>query len=305
MIYTITINPALDYYMSFKEKIASHQSTFDAEYMLGGKGINASALLNNLEVANIAICTAGGHNGRKFIELAKYKNINIINISNKNEMRLNVKSNFASKTVEQNFVGKKIDKNDLNNKLIKTLDIITSKDIVMIMGSLPLGYGIKDLELVIKFIVSKQAKLIFDISNYKLVSLLKYHPEVIKPNIKELKAIFKKKIITKDEIRTYAYKLIDKGAKRVIVSNDKKGGYYFDKDVSYVIKSPHLKEVNGSGAGDSMIAAFAYGMTKNYDLKEILALAGGAGSATATVKWIASKKEIMKYKKLTIIKEVK
>ena len=51
MIYTITLNPALDYIIKLKELVPNEINTSESEYILpGGKGINVSIILKRLEV---------------------------------------------------------------------------------------------------------------------------------------------------------------------------------------------------------------------------------------------------------------
>ena len=56
MIYTCTLNPSLDYYMSFDkiEKGKLNRSTSET-FEAGGKGINVSIVLNNLRIPSRAL----------------------------------------------------------------------------------------------------------------------------------------------------------------------------------------------------------------------------------------------------------
>ena len=61
MIYTITFNPALDYIVRVDDfNLGGVNRTSYEEVYAGGKGINVSTVLNNLEVESVALgCIAG------------------------------------------------------------------------------------------------------------------------------------------------------------------------------------------------------------------------------------------------------
>ena len=76
MIYTITLNPAIDYYMKFKERTISNLMRSEKKELLpGGKGINASILLTNLGIKNKAIILTGPPTGKMLIDLLKRKKV--------------------------------------------------------------------------------------------------------------------------------------------------------------------------------------------------------------------------------------
>jgi len=70
MIYTITLNPSLDYFVTVDSLEAGRTNRTNSERMLpGGKGINVSIVLKNLGIANTALGFAAGFTGREIIRL--------------------------------------------------------------------------------------------------------------------------------------------------------------------------------------------------------------------------------------------
>ena len=65
MIYTLTLNPALDYDMYLKDDLkAEHLNlAHEVNYRAGAKGINVSKVLKNLDVESIAIGFVAGFVG--------------------------------------------------------------------------------------------------------------------------------------------------------------------------------------------------------------------------------------------------
>ncbi|CAM9144091.1 1-phosphofructokinase family hexose kinase [Mycoplasma marinum] len=303
MHYTLTLNPAVDYFMNFQDEISNHQKTDSFELMPGGKGINASIILNNLGIENKTIFLAGGMIGKQLEVLVKSKGVGYIKVDSGVNTRINVKASFED-TYEMNVSGEPIKFEQVKSELFGILDTMDKQDTLLVMGSLPNGFTFKDLETIIQRAFNNEVKLVFDLSKDHLTKLTKYRPEVIKPNRKELEELFNCSIKTKEESFKYAEKLIKSGAKRVLVSFDKSGSIYIDENKNKrIINGVTIQEVNGSGAGDSMISAFVAGISQEFSVNEALKLASAAGTATASVAGIATKKEIMDYKNKILIKE--
>lgn len=304
MIYTLTLNPAIDYFLGFEKKIGLHQKTNNSKLLAGGKGINASIMLRNLNVENKTIVVSGGLIGDKLNELLKKEKLEVIHIDTGVDTRINVKVSAEGDTNELNVEGSKINGKLVNEKLFELASKqFKENDILMIMGSLPQGYSFAMLEALVKHVAKLKVKLVFDLSKDHLFKLVKYKPEVIKPNKKELSELFGVEIKSKEDALTYAAKLLEMGAKSVIVSFDKSGSIYKDATSEAEIKGVKIQEVNGSGAGDSMIAAFVAGIVKNKNNIDKLKLASAAGTATAASEGIGSRKLVLSFVEKIDVKE--
>ena len=68
MIYTVTVNPSIDYIVQLKNLTLGEVNRMDYDNKLpGGKGINVSRILKELDVENTALGFLGGFTGR-FVE---------------------------------------------------------------------------------------------------------------------------------------------------------------------------------------------------------------------------------------------
>ena len=68
MIYTVTLNPSIDYIVHLPAIELGEVNRIQQDFKLpGGKGINVSRILNELEVENTALGFLGGFTG-KYIE---------------------------------------------------------------------------------------------------------------------------------------------------------------------------------------------------------------------------------------------
>ena len=68
MIYTLTLNPSIDYIFSVDNfMVGCTNRTFDEHIYPGGKGINISRMLKNLNVDSVALGILSGFTGEKIL----------------------------------------------------------------------------------------------------------------------------------------------------------------------------------------------------------------------------------------------
>ena len=74
MIYTVTMNPSLDYMMVFKEARLGELNRSSREWHIpGGKGINVSVVLGNLGVENTCLGFVAGYVGEEIERVIREK----------------------------------------------------------------------------------------------------------------------------------------------------------------------------------------------------------------------------------------
>ncbi len=88
------------------------------------------------------------------------------------------------------------------------------------------------------------------------------------------------------------YELLDRGAKRVMLSLGKQGAVITDGMHNYYCKSLNVAVNSTVGAGDGMVAAAALKLEQGADLREILRCGVAAGTATVmTIGQVSFTKE--------------
>ena len=298
MIYTLTLNPALDYTIKLENLyLGKINITKETEILPGGKGINVSTALKNLEIESIAIGFISGFTGKEIERKLNENNIKteFIGLENQNS-RINIKIIEKTKETAINTKGPNILKEDIE-KLYKKIEKIEDGDFLVLSGSIPNGIDQDIYEKICEKLKNKNIKIIVDSTNDLLLKTLKFKPFLIKPNKPELEEIFKTKIKNKKEAIKYAQVLKEKGAKNIIVSMGEEGAIFIDENKNkYNIGALKPKKiVNTVGAGDSMIAGFLAGFLKYKNYEKALKL--GISSATATVStiYLGTKEEILEY----------
>lgn len=285
MIYTITLNPALDYIVQVDELEIGKINRIKTEKILpGGKGLNVSIVLKNLGIENIALGIIAGFTGEELInKMEKYK-IKTDFIKAQNGItRINVKINSKQETA-LNGNGPQITNYEIE-ELLSKIEKIEKNDIVILAGNIPKWIKNDIYEIICMRLRKKEVTFIVDSSKELLINILKYEPFLIKPNKEELEETFKIKINTKEELIKYAKKMQQMGANNVLISLGGDGALLAtSEDKIYFSEAPKGQVINTVGAGDSMIAGFIAGFcqTKNYEYALKMGIAAGSASAFST-----------------------
>ena len=305
MIYTVTLNPSIDYIIETdKFKIGEVNRANKEELYPGWKGINVSLMLNELQVENTALGFLGGFIGEYIENTLASNGVNTEFIKlEKGFSRINLKIKNEVET-EINGKGPHISEDNLQ-LLYKKIEKLKDEDILVLCGSIPKSLSNTLYQDIISMVAKKNVKVIVDATSNLLLNTLKYNPFLIKPNIHELEEIFDTKIDCIDSTIFYATKLKDMGAENVLISMGKDGALLIDsKGKIYLSNAPYGDVVNTVGSGDSMVAGFISGYLKTKDYKEALKLGASCGSATAFSSGIGEKKLIDTLKNEIEIKEI-
>ena len=292
MIYTVTLNPSLDYTADVGSAILGKTNRTKNEYIVpGGKGLNTSIILSRLGQKNIAFGFTAGFTGNELERIMKNHGTKCRFTKIENGLtRINVKF-VADEVTEFNASGISVSEFDIN-KLIKNISRLSSGDWLVLSGSAPKGAS-NDIYKQLMSAVKPGVKVVLDTVDEPLRLALCQKPFLIKPNIDELSSFFGYEIKTDDEIVMYAKKFKDLGAKNVLVSLGEKGAILLT-EFGEVLKCevPKGNMMNTVGAGDSMVAGFIHKFMEKGDYNDALKFAVAAGSATAYSKWLAEKELI-------------
>lgn len=282
MIYTVTLNPSIDYVVKLNNLSTGDINRSSEEYVYpGGKGINVSLILKELGYKSNALGFISGFTGQYIESILNERGLNSDFIKLENGFtRINVKIKSNEET-EINGQGPHISSEKLD-KLYEKIESLNEDDILVLAGSIPSTLDEKLYENIMARIENKGIKVVVDATKNLLLNVLKYKPFLIKPNNIELEEMFNVKLETTEDIVLYANKLKEMGAKNVLVSMGKDGALLVTED-NKVLKSSVAKgEVKNSvGAGDSMVGGFIAGYLKNKSYEEALKLGAASGSATA------------------------
>ncbi|MBR6408314.1 MAG: 1-phosphofructokinase [Clostridia bacterium] len=293
MVYTITLNPALDYVMKVGTLRYDDINRSQSENLYyGGKGINVSVILTRLGIGNKALGFTAGFSGQKLEAMLRADGIDCDFIRlGRGFTRINVKIK-ADTELDINAQGPDISEEEISG-LLQKLDGIGEGDYLVLAGSIPKTLPSDVYERILERLSGRGIRFVVDATGDLLMKVLKYRPFLIKPNHHELGDLFGVKTTTEEEIEHYARLLQQKGAGNVLVSRSKDGALLLDETGRVhkigVVKG---KLVNSVGSGDSMVAGFVAGYIGSRDYSHALRLGSACGNATAFSEALAERKLI-------------
>ena len=295
MIYTVTFNPSLDYYVNVNNiKSGVVNRTVSERLAVGGKGINVSLALKELGEPTLALGFTAGFTGKYIREKVTELGLSYDFIEVAGQSRINVKIKSNTET-DIHGTGAQLTKNDVN-KLVRKLKLLLKEgDWLIVCGSAPAALGeTAYADIFKKLKVIKGVNVVVDACGKLLTETLKYKPFLIKPNVYEMCEIFGLNAIPDVEgIFACARKLQDMGARNVIVSMGSGGAAMVtETKKSMYVRAARGQLVNSVGAGDSMIAGFIHEYLKSGNYFTALNFATAAGSACAFTKNLATREQI-------------
>ena len=295
MIYTVTLNPSIDYVIKVDKLTTGNINRVNEEHVYpGGKGINVTRILKSLDNDNIALGFVSGFTGDYIINSLQELNLKSDFIKVKEGFtRINVKVKSEEET-EINGQGPKISEEELN-QFYKVIDKLVDGDILILSGSIPSCLDERLYESIMKKVEDRDIKVIVDATKNLLLNDLKYKPFLIKPNNHELAEMFNVELNSTEDVVFYARKLKEMGAQNVLISMGKDGALLVTENDEVFASSVAKGEVvNSVGAGDSMVAGFIAGYLKSNSYEEALRLGAASGGATAFSSDLATREFIDK-----------
>ena len=299
MIYTLTLNPALDYWVQVQHFQTGQVNRASNENLAaGGKGLNVATVLHRLGIQTTALGFLAGLTGVVVSALIKASGTpqDFILLQEGNT-RINIKLHAQEET-EINGTGVPIDKNAMQ-LLYEKLDQMQEQDYLVLAGSVPASMSDQIYCEIMERYQDKHINFIVDTSGNVLKRSLTWHPFLIKPNHHELGELFGVKLHRPAEVVKYAQKLQEWGARNILVSMAEKGAVLICEDGEIYQQRAFRGEVkNSAGAGDSMLAGFLTAYVRTGSLVQGLNLGIAAGCASTFSETLATKEEILElYKK--------
>jgi 1-phosphofructokinase len=282
MIYTLTLNPALDYALylpAFSEGKTNRSAREQLDF--GGKGINVSYILHQLGVPTVALGFIAGFTGEALRAMLEREGIPCEFIALERGMtRINVKIK-SEKESEINAQGPDIPPEALE-KLYDRLDRLAAGDALLLAGSVPASLPKDIYETILARLDGKGVRYAVDAEGQLLLNVLKYRPYLIKPNRAELCGLVGRELTDDADVACAARGLQSLGAQNVLVSLGGEGALLLDEQ-GEVHRAPAVggRPVNTVGAGDSMVTGFLAGAPLGYDYALRLGLAAGGATATS------------------------
>jgi len=301
MIYTVTLNPSIDLIIQMDHFKPQQLNRYQSEQKFpGGKGINVSRILHRIGAETTALGYIGGFTGHFIEETLANEGVRTDFIRVDEDTRINIKLKSDGGETEINGLGPSISSHHLQ-ALTKRLDRMKKGDMLVLSGSIPPSLPSSLYEDWLVTYSQRGIDVTIDAAGDALLKAIPHRPFLIKPNHHELGELFGVSITSPEETIPYGQKLLQMGARHVIVSMAEQGALLFTREGVYRSHAPQGRVINSVGAGDSLVAGFVGTYAKTGDVLEALRVGMAAGSATAFSSDLATHKAIMEiYPQITI-----
>ena len=282
MIYTVTLNPALDKTVEIPGMALDTVNRITAMRTdPGGKGINVSKVIAKLGGTSVALALLGGGTGRAIADALEEMGLRCELQFVEGETRTNLKvvDPVNHTNTDLNEPGISVTPAVLDGLLDRLTGLIQPGDLVVLSGSLPKGAPGDTYYTWVARCKEAGAKVFLDADGALLAEGLRAAPDLVKPNQDELSRLVGHPLETVEALTDAAGALLADGIQKVVVSMGGKGALYVTQET--VLYAEGLKVPVGStvGAGDSVVAALAVAETQGLSLEDTVRLSTATGAA--------------------------
>ena len=286
MIYTLTLNPAIDreFTVNAVEFDTVLQAT-ESQVDFGGKGFNVSRLLKSMGTPSTAIGFVGGRSGEQMRDGLRLLEIttDFVWISEETRTNISIVTQSHDHYIKVNEKGPLVDESKQRELLGKIESIARSGDWWVLAGSLPPGVPDSFYAQITEILNNRKAITILDTIGESLRLGCGAKPFLVKPNAEEACHLTGLSVENTAQVELAATEIRKMGAQNVVISLGKKGALLQTSDGSWLVHSPKIKEKNPIGAGDSMVGGLVWALAQGHPLKESLGWGAASGAATASM----------------------
>ena len=283
MIYTVTLNPAIDKTVVIENfRAGGVNRVASVREDAGGKGINVSKCLKNLGEKSVAAMILAGDTGAKLERMLGELGIPVLSVWTEGENRTNLKiiDPVNKANTDINEPGPVVSAALLEQFKEKLGSRIRPEDVVILSGSLPAGVDRGLYGEWTAYFRSLGACVYLDADGEPMEKGMKAIPYMIKPNNDELAALLGKEKLSIEEMVFEGKRLHDTGIEEIVISLGGDGALFVSKDGCYRAEGLKVEVKSTVGAGDSVVAAMAYAQVKKLSRQEKISLAVAIGAAS-------------------------
>ncbi|WP_192987221.1 1-phosphofructokinase family hexose kinase [Carnobacterium mobile] len=279
MIYTITLNPAIDRLLFLEKTLVKEKNNrlSKIDYDLGGKGHHGSFAMSKLGVKNQALGFCGTTNKSKLEKILQEKGINhdLVEVYGKptRESYVILEAGVSGSILitEKGF---RVSSYDIELLTEQIEEKIQEDDMVLIAGSLPPGFELRNLEELLQLLKKKNCFVACDLSGAALAKAVEVGVNFIKPNAFEIQEIVSEENSLLDNLKE-----LSKKVDYIVVSQGSEGSICSHDGEFYQITAPKVVAVNDTGAGDCFVGSFLGSLSLGKSLVESLAFASGCAAS--------------------------
>ncbi len=281
MILTVCMSPSTDVTIELDNLHIGRTNVVKSKSLsFTGKALNVAIGVARLGGEAYTTGLMYNENGYMFESALDKEGIPFTFVWNKGRVRENYKFiDSRAMLTEINDVGEEVAKEKTEEVLGLVRMLSARSGVTVLSGGLPRGVEDTYYGRLAKAVDPKSLKIV-DAVGQRMFSALSVGADLVKPNLDELENTLGRHISSKEEMLDACYELLDRGAKRVLLSLGKQGAVITDGSQTYYCKSINVAVNSTVGAGDGMVAAAAMKLEQGAGLADILRAGVAAGTAT-------------------------
>ena len=284
MILTVTLNTSIDkLYMLDSLTPYTVMRVRAVNNTAGGKGLNVSRICAQLGEDVTAMGFVGGFNGQYFESLITQPHIHkaFTHVASETRSCINGWDMTCDASTEYLEPGAPVTSDEVARFYEDFLRVLPQADAVTISGSMPKGVPEDCYAALITRCREAGKPVLLDASGETLRRAADAHPSFIKPNTDEIEQLLGYAPKSLEEIIEAATRLHKGGIELVTVSLGAEGALVVCSEGIWHGKPPRIEPKNTVGCGDSMVAGFAVGQVRGWDVPDRLRLAVAVSAANA------------------------
>ena len=283
MIVTLTVNPAIDRTISV-DRLAFEDRAYvnSSRESAGGRGINASRVIQSFGGQTLAVLISGGDTGKRLEEHLAGCGYPIAVVPIQNDIRTNLTiTDKQGLTVNLNEAGPTVNKSELAHVERVVRQSLRKASWLMVCGSLPPGAPASFYARLIAMAREKKVKTLLDADGDALREGLDARPTVVAPNQQEAERLLGRTLLTRAHFLEAAFQIRAMGAESVLLSVGSRGAVGAFADGLLEALPPRIDALCPIGSGDALAAAYTWSASRNASPAEALRWGVAAGTASA------------------------
>ena len=287
MIATVTLNPAIDRSLTVPRFEVGKTNRGEVRGIdAGGKGINVAKAMKKFGVDVCALGFVAGSYGQFILDALAASGIHadFCNVPGETRVNLKIHDSVYGTETELNEPGFQVSPEHLRAMKHKIKEHAPRCELMVFSGSLPPGAPAETFQELMTIARPLGAKCVLDTAGPALKCGLEAKPFLLKPNRAEVEELLQVPLRTRSELAAAARKLLEMGAERAVISMGTEGAIAATGQDLLVARPPAVAARSSVGAGDAMVAAFAYGEVNHLSFRESFRLAIAASAAAVTME---------------------
>lgn len=295
MIYTVTLNPAIDETIELESFNAGGVSKLVTQrHKIGGKGINVSRALNALGKPNEALAVVGTHSRKFFEEGALEEGLKLRIFEHDGTTRTSSTIVFRQECVNTHVPrphairGGQGILREINDWLA---GVLVRGDYVVLSGSLAEGFAADSWGTLVTTIHEKGALAILDTSGEALSLGIAARPFALKINIDEFIDLAEQPEEDKADFKTAIKGFHESGIALVAITMGAGGAVLSDGDAFLHSRLDVVRaegeQIHSVGSGDAFLGGFLSALVDEKELAECLRFAVACGAMSTKTEGAA------------------